>query len=68
MTVTSVLPSYVSFSGFSFTFKPGYALTPVTVPIAFYVSDEVNTMSYSFNLQVLNNPPVFTYNPVDQVI
>jgi hypothetical protein len=57
-TVTSTLPSYISFAGDTFTFSPTYSLAPVTTSITFKAFDGYHYQTETFNFNVLNDYPL----------
>ena len=64
LTLLSVLPSYVTFVSSplpaTFTFNPTYSVAATTIPISLSLFDGAMTTLNTFNLIVVNNPPVFT--------
>ena len=62
LTLLSALPSYVTFSSSPATlhFTPTYSVPATTIPISLSLFDGAMTTLNTFNLIVVNNPPVFT--------
>lgn len=57
-SVTSALPSYITFSGDTFTFNPSYTLAPATTTINFKAFDGYYYTTQTFNFNILNDYPV----------
>ena len=62
LTLSSALPPYVTFSSSPATlhFIPTYSVAATTIPISLSLFDGAMTSLNTFNLIVVNNPPVFT--------
>jgi hypothetical protein len=62
LTLLSALPSYVTFSSSLVTlhFTPTYSVAATTIPISLSLFDGAMTTLNTFNLIIVNNPPVFT--------
>ena len=64
LTLSSALLPYVTFVSSplpaTFTFNPTYSVAATTIPISLSLFDGAMTSLNTFNLIVVNNPPVFT--------
>ena len=60
MSENATIPSFVSYSGITFTFHPDYTIATQTVTLDFLVSDSLMITAINFQLNVINQPPYFT--------
>jgi hypothetical protein len=58
------LPAYGSLVGNTFAFKPGYTVATTSVNVKFYVSDGVKISHFTYVLNVVNDAPTYSPDPV----
>ena len=63
MTITSSKPSYINLSGKVFTFNPPASIAGTTVTVNIDISDGYFKTPATFDLVVVNQPPVISPAP-----